>query len=220
MNEPPDRERDKRKDTAADRRSPTLPTAPANPQGKGQVGFLVDWHYSTPRGVVAKSRHGILADYFTSLLVLSAAFKFKPVYGKPYYLYWRGERWELSLLAPGDWRDAGRQDAFAGTCVLHDDTTWSIDPSENLRRPGPVADAVASLYGGFVDKLASERPLEDELPWYEGSLPYYQRIFAAALSRSLKASLGKGTQLNLPSSSWLAELPRDAGRLLGHHGTD
>ena len=50
-----------------------------NPEGKGHNGFLLDWYQSEPRGVVAKPRRQLLAEFFTSMLVLSAAFKFRPV---------------------------------------------------------------------------------------------------------------------------------------------
>ncbi len=188
--------------------------APPNPQGKGQVGFLLDWHYSSPRGVVAKPSAQILADYFTSLLVLSAAFKFKPVYEKDYYLYCAESRWFLSPVSPGEWNTEEKRRSFVGTCVLHADSTWSILPSENLARRGPVADAIGRFYDGFVDKLHTTNPLEAEFPFYEANLPYYQRLFAAALSRSLKSSLTRGGQLSTPSVSWLKQLPKDASRVL------
>ncbi len=192
----------------------SLPGAPPNPQGKGQVGFLVDWHYSSPTALTAKSSERILADYFTSLLILSARFKFKPVFEKPYYLYWRNESWELSLIGPEDWRDESRMNGFAGVCTLHADSTWSIEPSENLGDAGPVATAIGLAYGEFVERLQTAAPLEDELPIYEAGLAYYQRLFAAALGRSIKGSLRLGQQLQRPSSTWLAALPGDAARLL------
>ncbi len=184
-----------------------------NPQGKGSVGFLLDWAYSSPRNVVAKRRPQLLADYFTSLLVLSAAFKFKPVFDKDYYLYLDGTGWSLSLLSPDDWNDDARRRAFVGRCVLHGDSTWSIEPSENVVGEDAIADALAAFYDGFIDKLRSQRTLEDELPVYEARLPYYQRLFAAALSRSVKGSLTAGGQLGMSTEAWLERLPQDAGRL-------
>ena len=74
--------------------------AAPNPQGKGLVGFLLDWNYSSPREVTAKPQAQVLADYFTSLLVLSAKFKFKPTFGKNYYLYWDETCLSLSLISP------------------------------------------------------------------------------------------------------------------------
>ncbi len=185
-----------------------------NPQGKGQVGFLLDWAYSSPRGVVAKPAPQVLADYFTSLLVLSASFKFKPVFGKDYYLYRDGDGWSLSLISPDEWNNDTRQRAFIGTCVLHADSTWSIEPSSNIGKEASISDALAAFYDGFIDKLRSKDVLEDGLPLYEAGLPYYQRLFASALSRSMKASLTLGGQLERDAEAWLAQMPRDAERLL------
>ena len=60
---------------------------PGNPDGKGLNGFLLDWYRSEPRGVVAKPQRQVLAEYFTSMLVLSASFKYKPAIGVANYLY-------------------------------------------------------------------------------------------------------------------------------------
>ena len=191
-----------------------LAEAGPNPQGKGQIGFLLDWAYSSPRGVVAKPRSQILADYFTSVLVLSSSFKFKPVFGKEYYLYLDGDRWSLSLISPDEWNDEAKQNAFVGSCVLHDDSTWSIAPSENIGKNCPVEDQLTAFYEGFVEKLRSNQLLEEGLPVYEANLPYYQRLFAAALSLSLHGSLHLGDQLGRSAQDWLESMPRNADRLL------
>jgi hypothetical protein len=201
------------------RGSSALAEVEANPQGKGQLGFLLDWAYSSPRGVVAKRAPQLLADYFTSLLVLSAAFKFKPVFGKDYYLYRESDTWSLSLVSPDEWNTDAKWAAFVGKCVLHADSTWSIEPSDNIGKHDIVDDALATFYDGFVDKLQSQEPLDDKLPVYEAGLPYYQRLFAAALSKSIKGSLALGDQLGRKSESWLTTLPKDASRLfLAHDG--
>ena len=163
---------------------------------------------------MAKPAPQLLADYFTSLLVLSSSFKFKPVFGKDYYLYVDGDRWSLSLIAPDEWNDAARQRAFVGKCILHDDSTWSIVPSDNIGREGLVHERLAAFYDGFIDKLRSKQALEEGLPAYEAGLPYYQRLFAAALGRSLRESMSMGQQLGSGAETWLASMPRDADRLL------
>lgn len=185
-----------------------------NPQGKGLVGFLLDWDYSAPRGVVAKPKGRILSDYFTTLLILSAAFKFKPAFETNYYLYTEESGWSLSLISPAEWDTTAKREAFVGRCVLHADSTWSIEPSQNLKESRPVAEAIGDAYDAFVERLDSASPLEDELPFYEAKLPYYQRLFAAALSRSLRASLTYGDQNGQPSRQWLELLPRDVTRAL------
>ena len=185
-----------------------------NPQGKGLVGFLLDWEYSAPRGVVAKPKGRILSDYFTTMLILSAAFKFKPAFETDYYLYKDDDGWSLSLIGPDEWNSTAKREGFVGLCLLHRDSTWSIEPSENLKKSRPVAEAVSEAYDAFVERLDSEQNLEAELPFYEGKLPYYQRLFAAALSRSLRASLTYGDQLGMESRTWLEQLPRDVTRAL------
>lgn len=195
---------------------PGTKIAAPNPQGKGQIGFLLDWDYSTPRGVVAKPGGRVLADYFTSMLVLSAEFKFRPIFEREYFLYWSDSRWILSILSPDDWNNDEKREAYAGLCVLHNDSTWSIVPSANLESRGPVASAVASFYSNFMEKLDADGPLEQGLPFYEGNLGYYQRLFASGLSRSIRASLVIGGQGSINSRDWLRQLPRNATRLLSN----
>ncbi|MEM8984919.1 MAG: DUF2452 domain-containing protein [Pseudomonadota bacterium] len=186
-----------------------------NPDGKGVIAFLRDWDYSTPRGVVAKPRPQVMADYFTSLLVLSASMPFKPVFNKDYYLYTDGDAWQLSLISPDEWRSAQKQEQFVGTCQLHDDSTWSIEPSENLRDDGVVAAAVATFFDRFIESLSNDSPLEDGLPLCRFQLTYYPRLFAAALSRSVKTSLRYAGDLDVPATRWLEAVPTSANRLLG-----
>jgi hypothetical protein len=57
-----------------------------NPEGKGLNGFLLDWYQSAPKGVSVKPQRQILAEFFTSMLVLSAAFKYRPAVGTANYL--------------------------------------------------------------------------------------------------------------------------------------
>lgn len=206
--------------SVARNRPSALTAAGPNPQGKGLVGFLLDWAYSTPHGVLAKRAPQLLADYFTSLLVLSAAFKFKPVFGKEYYLYRDGDGWSLSLVSPDEWNNDEKQRAFVGKCVLQEDSTWSIEPSGNIGKQGAIDEALAAFYDGFIDKLKSEQVLEADLPFYEAGLPYYQRLFAAALSRSLKGSMMLGDQLGISAEAWLSRLPQAADRLLLSRKTD
>ena len=191
---------------------------PVNPEGKGQVGFLLDWVHSTPSGVVAKHKPQLMADYFTSLLVLSAAFKFKPVFGKRYFLYAENRGWALSLIGPDEWNTTSRRQAFIGACVLHSDATWSIEPSDNIGKNGDIDAALAGFYDGFVDQLRSSQPLETSLPFYESNLPYWQRLYAAALSRSMSASISKGEQQGIASLDWLKSMPQSAHPLLHRPG--
>ncbi len=158
-----------------------------NPEGKGFNGFLLDWYQSEPIGVVAKPRRQLLAEFFTSMLVLSATFKFRPVVGAVNYLYRINDEWCLSLIAPDEWSNE-RRAGFAGTCVLHRDMTWTIAPSDLLAEANPVSEAMDRFYDAFAEVLDTDRTLEEILPFYVGRLPYYQRLYASALSRSVRAA--------------------------------
>jgi len=161
--------------------------ADGNPEGKGVSGLMLDWRQSEPRGVVAKPRHQILAEFFTSMLILSANFKFRPVVGRPSYLYWVDDDWSLSFIAPDEWTES-RRDNFVGTCMLQRDMTWTMTPSEGLGENSDVRDAVGRFYDAFAEIMDTDLPLEEILPSYVSGMPYYHRIYASALTRSLKTT--------------------------------
>jgi hypothetical protein len=177
-----------------------------NPEGKGVNRLLRDWHDSAPRLVVAKPRQQVLAEFFTSMLVLAARFSYQPVVGAPNYLYWSGGEWLLSLIAPDEWSDEKRA-CFAGTCVLQPDRTWTIEPSGLLAERNAVSEAVARFYDAFAHMLDSDLTLEDVLPVHVNAMPYYQRLNASALSRSIRGSMALGEQTSILCRDWRATLP-------------
>src|SRR5210317_1965376 len=142
-----------------------VPKTEGNPEGKGDHAFLTDWCATEPRGVVAKPERQVLAELFTSMLVLSAAFKYRPVPGGSNYLYWIDGQWSLSLIAPHEWSDE-RRAGFAGTCVLRRDMTWTIVPSDQLSDDSPVSGAVRRFFEGFAAMLDTDLSLEEILPYY------------------------------------------------------
>lgn len=180
--------------------------ADGNPEGKGLNGFLLDWYRSEPKGVVAKPQHQVLAEFFTSMLVLSAKFKYKPVVGVANYLYWVNGEWSLSLIAPDEWTDE-RRAGFAGMCVLQRDMTWTIAPSDLLVEDNPIADAIGGFYEAFAETLDTDRTLEEILPFYVGKMPYYQRLYASAMSRSVRGSVTLGDQASIRCRQWRMLLP-------------
>ena len=188
-----------------------------NPEGKGLNGFLSDWRESEPRGVVAKPRRQILAEFFTSMLVLSARFKFRPIVGVEYYLYWINDQWSLSLIAPNEWSDE-RRAAFAGTCVLQCDMTWTITPSDLLAEQNSVSMAMGQFYDAFVGRLDTDLALEEILPFYVSDLPYFQRLYAGAVSRSLHAAMTLGDQVATSCRQWFRLLPERNNVLLDYRG--
>lgn len=184
-----------------------------NPEGKGVSGLLLDWHSSEPRDVVAKPRRQLLAELFTSMLVLSAAFRYRPVEGAANYLYWLHGEWSLSLIAPGEWSKQ-RRAAFVGTCVLQRDMTWTITPSDLLAEENPVSDAVGRFYDAFAENLDTDLTLEEILPFHVKRLPYYQRLYANALSRSMRAAMTLGDQAATSCRHWCQLLPPQESVLL------
>jgi len=181
--------------------------ADGNPEGKGISGFMADWYRTEPRGVIAKPQRQVLAEFFTSMLVLSAKFKYEPVVGAPNYLYWIRNEWSLSLIGPHEWSDE-RREAFAGTCTLQSDMTWTIEPSELLSEVNPVSEAVARFYDGFAHMLDTDLTLEEILPFYVGRMVYYPRLFSSALARSIRGAVTLGDQTNIRCKDWQVLLPR------------
>ena len=187
--------------------------AVGNPEGKGLSGLMLDWYRSEPRGVVAKPHRQILAELFTSMLVLSATFKYRPAAGGKNYLYWLDNGWSLSLIAPDEWSDE-RRAAFVGTCVLQRDMTWTIIPSKLLAEDNLVSDAIGRFYDAFARTLDTDLTLEEILPFCVSTLPYYQRLYASALSRSLRAAVTLGDQGSRSCRHWSRLLPRRDNVLL------
>lgn len=161
-----------------------------NPQGKGIVPVLADWYSLQPAELLARSAHDFLRDYCLSSLVLSADFNFKPVPGQPYYLYLTQKGWNLSLIAPEEWQDC-RSDKFLGTCTLRSDMTWKVDVAQ-LSDDSPITTSARDFVRAFVRTLTEQRTITEHLPVYAQELPYYRRMLAAAMSKSLKQSLPPG----------------------------
>lgn len=158
-----------------------------NPQGKGMVPVLRDWAAMRPTVSGPKSPADFLRDYCVSSLILAAQFRFKPVVGKAYFLYANEQGWSLSLITPQEWgqRKVGE---FVASCHLRPDMTWEMDTS-GLDEHSPALARAQSFICGFVDALAEQDSISTHLPFYNASLPYYQRLFATALSSSLQRSL-------------------------------
>jgi hypothetical protein len=192
-------------------------STPGNPQGKGLSGFLLDWYNTEPRGVSIKPQRQVLAEFFTSMLILSARFKHKPAVDVQNYLYFIDDTWLLSLIGPDEWSDRHR-DGFVGTCVMHRDMTWTIEPSKRVGEDNALTNAIAAFYDAFTETLDSDLTLEDILPFYVRRMPYWQRLHASALSRSLRASVILSGERDVRCRQWQALLPKFDITLLAHDG--
>lgn len=168
-----------------------------NPQGKGLVPVLDQ--LSTARQVIAEPKEPAecLLDYLVSALVLSADFRFKPVVGTIYYLYFQ-KSWQLSLVAPEQWGDQqlnGCSRVFVGRCQLRSDFTWQMDQTQPLEDYPQVVNALADFEALFSEQLNAEQSMNELLPFHRSALPFWQRIHAHALAKSLKSSMmGSGLE--------------------------
>lgn len=189
--------------------------ADGNPEGKGLNGFLLDWYRTEPRGVVIKPQRQVLAEFFTSMLVLSARFKHKPAVGVLNYLYFVDDEWSLSLIAPDEW-SRERRAGFVGTCVLHPDMTWTITPSDLVGEDNDVSAAIARFYDAFADTLDNDLTLEEILPFFVRRMPYWQRLHASALSRSIRGTITLADQRSTKCRDWQVLLPKFDASLLAH----
>ncbi len=169
----------------------------ANPQGKASLAVLSDLQSFAPINVHKKDIPRWLADFFTSLLVLSAKFSFKPITNKEYYLYFDGSHWRLSLIEPDAWKDCPY--IFFASCCLHEDKSWSISPQGHWEENDILRNRINQIKQEFYNTLNSDQSIDSLLPYYETNLNYYQRLAANGLAKSLKQSLD--LQLGLRKSA-------------------
>ncbi|MDJ0878688.1 MAG: DUF2452 domain-containing protein [Halieaceae bacterium] len=177
-----------------------------NPQGKGLTPVLEEWRGVQPARVSAKTPRQVLADYFTTLLVISAEFSFKPAPGIDYYLYLRNGGWLLSLISPGEWRGRAPGPCL-GRCELQTDMTWSLAPEAGIEEDPALVEALAAFQAGFIELLDSDTALEESLPYYVAQLPYYRRLLAAGLAKSLNTSLALAGLTGHSGKTWLEQSP-------------
>ena len=175
----------------------------ANPQGKGLVPVLRDWSAAQPSAVRAKSPQVLLAEYFTSLLVLSADFGFQPRQDVRYHLYRSKQRWHLSLISPGEW-GAASPGSFLGNCTLLEDMTWKLEVREDLQSQPELLTTLRQFHEGFMDHLRRADFLEETLPFYAAGLPYYQRLLAAGLASSISTSMSLAGTDKASGQRWLS----------------
>ncbi len=173
-----------------------------NPQGKAALPLLNDlqrWRNAPGSSSTGSQRtpRGVLADYLSALLVLSADFKFRPVLGRHYHLYFRNQQWQLSLVAPWEWRPS-RNDSYIAACQLRPDASWNISPAGGLEHRHDLLDALSDFEQQFRNRVTAAETLSADLPHYEAQLPYYQRVLASGLASTLQRSL---VQLGLEQTS-------------------
>lgn len=189
---------------------PTQPTP--NPDGKGQTPVLavLDESRRISAPVAAKSIDQVTTELFTSLFVLEAAFAFKPVRGKPYYLYQQDTRFWLGITPPEMMQEqvGGR---FIGSATLQPDLTWTLALAPAVAEDTAFMAWLADKRRQFEKRLGEAETVDEVLPVYESRLSFYRRASAFGVAHSLSRSM---------SASGISGLSYDEARgLLNHDGS-
>lgn len=179
-----------------------------NPQGKGLVPILavLAEGRSAAALVPPKQIDQVSVELFTSLFVLESDFKFRPVAGQAYSLYKRGGRFWLSRVAPEEWHESA-YGQFVGRCELHRDMTWTLELSAEADEDSELVEYIRAKRAALDEKIQSVDALDDILPGYNESLPFYQRAHSYALAHSLRNSMKKSGIVTLPFSEAKGLLP-------------
>lgn len=164
----------------------------ANPQGKGEHLLSTLWF-----SVVIlqdKSDPQIINDYVLAMLVLSAKFSFKPVTGSKYFLYlWKGQL-RLSLI-PEDKCQIEDVECIA-FCELRADLTWQVELKKTEKLSLCAQESLQEFVNALQSRVDKASSFAELLPYYEETLPFYRRLYAAGLAKSLSLSASKSGLLN------------------------
>jgi hypothetical protein len=160
-----------------------------NPQGKGLSPVLEGLSQSRPRIVVPpKQIDQISSELFTSLFVLKSKFQFRPVAGKPYWLYRIEDEFKLLMTPPGQW-SSGHPGQYIGECVLQEDATWTLTLDEQAAEDASLLDLIEEERRRLEQSLEEADNVEDAMPRYIASMPFYCRLLAYGLGSSLRQSM-------------------------------
>jgi len=138
----------------------------------------------------AKNMSQISTELFTALFILGSAFSFRPVIAKSYWLYRKQGRSRLSLIAPSEWQYSAFGEPI-GRYELQEDLSWSLALSDEAQQDTELIAYIENKRAAFDQRIASFQNIEQMLPQYIPSLPFYQRAFASALASSLATSMRK-----------------------------
>ncbi|MDH3354786.1 MAG: DUF2452 domain-containing protein [Chromatiales bacterium] len=162
-----------------------------NPQGKGGTTEIALLSEIRSFAVApAKTVTQIASELFTALFILGSEFSFKPVVEKSYSLYRKNGRFRLSLISPSEWR-CSTFGEYIGQCELQCDMSWSLELSKEAQHDAELMDYIEEKRAAFDQRMEMAQNIEQMLPQYIPTLPYYQRAFASALASSLAISMRK-----------------------------
>jgi hypothetical protein len=159
-----------------------------NPQGKGLVPVLQSLAALQQLPTHDRSSRQWLLDYLAGALIVSAKFSFKPLINRTYHLYWCEDEWTLSMISPREWGDR-LQTSPVAACVLRDDYSWQLSPHESVAQNHELMAALDTFQAGFLAFIDTTTPLVDNLPFHQADLPWYPRLVALGLAKTLQASL-------------------------------
>jgi hypothetical protein len=169
----------------------------SNPQGKGLVPVMQSIEEFRPRALLPpKHIEQVARELFSSLFVLNSEFKFSPVADTSYWIYRVDGKFKLFMLAPRQW-SGGPPGPFIGECRLHDDITWTFRLDPDAANDPSLAEVLEREWAALVATFEQAETLEDALPRYVAELPFYRRVLAYGLGRSLRASMAHAGILEL-----------------------
>lgn len=193
-----------------------------NPQGKGlskTLDLLLEVQSSS--SLPDASDDGlarIVEDYIATLLIVSCEFKFKPVAGVEYSLYFTNNRLLLSLITP---EEGGSRlfDEFVGRCSLKRDLSWSVHGVNPERLslifdPELLVELEKSQHKQNLD-IGRLRSLLQEISnsenWrFDSRLGYYQNVLLFLVQKTLRQRLNRlresGSQLGTEERNMLLSL--------------
>lgn len=161
-----------------------------NPQGKGGSPVLaaLTQQRAALAAVPPKRIEQVTTELFTSLFVLESEFRFKPIPGRPHYLYRKPDRYWLCLTPPEIMTEdiAGR---FIGTCELQPDMTWTLELAPEVAEDEAFMAELAERRAAFERRLSEAETMDDVLPVHERRYDFYRRASAFALAYSLGRSM-------------------------------
>jgi len=160
-----------------------------NPQGKGLSSLLQGLDRSRPAiPLPPKQIDRISSELFTSLFILNSEFQFRPVVGRSYWLYRIDGRFKLLLLGPDDW-SAGHPGRFIGECVLQEDITWTLTLDGQAARDRDLLRYIETERRRLQETLEQSPSLDEAMPVYVATMPFYRRLLAYGLGSSLRISM-------------------------------
>ena len=174
----------------------------ANPQGKGVVALFNEWHAPV---VVTKNRDlpTLVKDYLLSLMVLSAKFKFRPVPNNDYFLYLKSGELIMTLIEPE--KSGERFGKYVGSCYIKPELTWAVEFSELSKTDSDIQIFIQNFYAGFEAHHGQNVDLLSLLPFFEESLPFYARMYANGLAKSIEQGMVSLGMEDIPASRLLDE---------------